>query len=140
MKQLKLTINNIYTYLFISYPLVLIIILIILNIILSIYFANPFLCDGESLDELLNKLTLLSKDYIENNREYEQYSDLLEQVSKRPDCVKDNGIERYLTIKKDQKNVEIVSTLFKIRIIEASIRVKDPNFVSTIKREWHEYF
>jgi hypothetical protein len=110
-------------------------VLLILSVILPLYLANPYLCDGDSLEELKDKLTLLYKEYNDSNKEYEQYRDLLEQVSKRPDCVKDNGIERYLSIKKDNKNIEIASILFKIRMIEGSIKLKNPNFVSTIKKE-----
>jgi hypothetical protein len=140
MKQLILIIFNIYDNLFISSPLLLYLVLIALNTILSVYYNNPYLCDGEGLEELTNKLASLYKEYNEASKEYEQYSDLLEQASKRPDCVKDNGIERYLTIKKDYKNIETVSILFKIRMVEANIKLKSPNFASAIKREWHEYF
>ena len=140
MKQFILNISNIYIYLFISHPLLLYLIMLVLNMVLYIYYSNPYLCDGDNLEELNNKLTLLCKDYNDSNKEYEHYSSLLKELSNRPDCVKDNGIERYLIIKKDSKNIETVSILFKIRIIEASIMIKDSNFVSTIKMQWHEYF
>ena len=135
MKRLKLTINKVYTYLSIAHPLILLNIILVIYFILSIYYNNPYLCDGDNLEELHNKLTSLHKEYYETNKEYEQYSDLLYQASKRTDCVKENGIERYLSVNKDKKLLEITSTLFKIRMIEASIKIKDPNFVSTIKRE-----
>src|SRR5208282_2403424 len=140
MKQFILNISNIYIYLFISHPLLLYLIMLVLNMVLYIYYSNPYLCDGDNLEELNNKLTLLCKYYNDSNKEYEQYSSLLKELSNRPDCVKDNGIERYLIIKKDSKNIETVSILFKIRIIEASIMIKDSNFVSTIKMQWLEYF
>ena len=135
MKRLKLTINKVYTYLSIAHPLILLNIILVIYFILSIYYNNPYLCDGDNLEELHNKLTSLHKEYYEANKEYEQYNDLLYQASKRIDCVKENGIVRYLTVNKDNKLLETTSTLFKIRMIEASIKIKDPNFVSTIKRE-----
>jgi hypothetical protein len=138
MKGLKLILLNTYAFLFMSHPFLLFLILLILKVILFISIADPYLCDGDSLEESSYRLSLLYEEYKDNNKDYEQYNNLLEQANNRPE--RDNGIIRYLINKKDSKAIDAACSLSKIRLIETSIKAKDPNFVSTIKKEWYEYF
>jgi hypothetical protein len=118
-------------------PMILYILIAIFYYFIFIYFADISLCDGEGLEELRTKLASYTAEYEEHHKEYEKYNSLLEQATNRPE--KDNGIERYLIIKKESKAIDIACSLRKIRVIEISINNLDPNFISTIKKEWYEY-
>jgi len=119
-------------------PLFIYIIFTLICLILLAYFGDTSLCKGESLEELKNKLVSYCQEYQEFNQEYEHYRDLLEQAKNRLE--KDNIIERYLIVKKNAKAIDIACSLAKIRLIEISIKDKEPDFIFTIKKHGNIYF
>jgi len=117
-------------------PMLLYLILALVYLIMLSCLSDTLLCDGDSLEELKNQLTSYIKEYYEYNQEYEHYRNLLEQAENRPE--KDNGIERYLSIKKNSKAIDIACSLAKVRVLETSIKNKDSSFKSSIIKQWFE--
>jgi hypothetical protein len=119
-------------------PILLYLIFALICLALLACLSDTCLCDGESLEELKSKLVSYIQEYNEFIQEYKHYSDLLEQAKDRLE--KDNGIERYLKIKKNAKAIDVICSLAKIRIIETSIKAKEPNFIPTIKEYGNTFF
>lgn len=120
------------------YPIMVYTFIIITYGILFYNFNSPCLCNGKSLDGLYSKLTTYTSEYHNLYSEYIDYDNLLSQAIRHPE--RNDIIVEYLSDKKISTFLEMSYKLNKIRNIETSIKGIKPDFVSTVKRELHEYF
>ena len=125
--------------LFLAKHLITIYTIIIVSYGILFYILNsPCLCDGESLDELSSKLTTCIVEYNKLYNEYIHYDSLLSQAIYRPE--KNDIILEYLSDKKISTFLEMSHKLNNIRCIEYNVKGIKPDFISTVKKELHEYF
>jgi hypothetical protein len=119
-------------------PIIIYTTLILTYGILFYYFNSPCLCDGENLDELNGELIICTTEYNKLHNDYIHYNNLLSQAIYRPE--RNDIIVEYLSDKKISTFLEMSYKLNKIRSIEISIKEMNPNFISSIKKELHEYY
>ncbi len=159
MKQLKLIILNkiknktlSYIFILISRPLLLCSIIIIIYILLFLYFfADPVLCDDDSLTlwdqiksdvECLNKAKETAAQDLDNwNKAFDKcknYSDLLEEYAK---CAyKSNDVIHELYVKEMYQHAKAKDLLIKAYKSEKALNKIDPSYARIITKELKKGF
>ena len=97
---------------------------------------SVMLCDGETLEDLKNALSIDIEQYNKIMQDYKYYDDLRWEWVNKPERVSQRIL--YYNSKASSNIEDATNILAKIRRIESNIQKIESSFVSNIPKQWFE--